>query len=94
MPCTVATAGPRQAVCRGAAKSKGQKLRMRTDDVRLPRFVRVLHVYGYRARPTFHGIHFIFLHSEEHLLGKLCVRHAPAIAKRAHLPLPLQLLLR
>ena len=38
---------------------------MRTVDVRLSRCVRVLHVYGYRARPTFHGIHFIFLHSDE-----------------------------
>ena len=45
--------GPRQAVCRGAAKSKAQKWLMRTDDVRLSRFVRVLHVYGYRARHTF-----------------------------------------
>ena len=44
--------GPRQAVCRGAAKSKALKWLMRTDDVRLSRFVRVLHVYGYRALYT------------------------------------------
>ena len=40
-------------MCKCAAKSMAQKWLMPTDDVRLSRFVRVLHVYGYRARHTF-----------------------------------------
>ena len=45
--------GPRQTVCKCAAKSMAQMWIMPTAGVRLSRFVRVLHVYGYRARHTF-----------------------------------------
>ena len=43
---------PRQTVRRCAANSMVQQTLMPTDDVRHSRFVRVLHVYGGRARHT------------------------------------------